>query len=148
MSTIVGTNIEVTNLKYDSDTTSMIISNAGQVTIQGEGTATTNLQQGLLKCTMDLDGTGTISLNDSFNISSVADNATGKYTPSYNNNFGNTFYGWSGTGETAISGQNGREPHQIGDTATTSSTQMGIGYQGGSFEDCPHIRVGWWGGLA
>ena len=32
MSTIVGTNIEVTNLKYDSDTTSMIISNAGQVT--------------------------------------------------------------------------------------------------------------------
>ena len=49
MSTIVGTNIEVTNIKYDSDTTSMIISNAGQVTVQGEGTNTTNLQQGLVK---------------------------------------------------------------------------------------------------
>ena len=42
MSTIVGTNIEVTNIKYDSDTTSMIISSAGQITAQGEGTATTN----------------------------------------------------------------------------------------------------------
>ena len=49
MSTIVGTNIEVTNIKFDSDTTSMIISNAGQVTVQGEGTATTNLQQGIVK---------------------------------------------------------------------------------------------------
>ena len=42
MSTIVGTNIEVTNIKYDSDTTSMIISSAGQITAQGEGTATTH----------------------------------------------------------------------------------------------------------
>ena len=29
MSTIVGTNIEVTNIKYDSDTTAMIVSSAG-----------------------------------------------------------------------------------------------------------------------
>jgi hypothetical protein len=122
---------------------------ANAITVRGEGSATTSLQQGLLKCTMDLDGTGTISLNSSFNISGVVDNATGKYTPSYTNNFAAaTFYGWSGTGETAVSGQNGREPHQVGDTATTSSTQMGIGYQGGGFEDCPHIRVGWWGDLA
>ena len=147
MSTIVGTNIEVTNLKYDSDTTSMIISNTGQVTIQGEGTATTNLQQGLLKCTMDLDGSGTISLHDSFNISSVTDNDTGKYTPSYTNGFANRFYGWGGSAETAISGQNGRAPHQFSDFALTGSTKIGAGYQFG-FEDCKHIRVGWWGDLA
>ena len=49
MSTIVGTNIEVTNIKYDSDTTAMIVSSTGQITAQGEGTATTNLQSGLCK---------------------------------------------------------------------------------------------------
>ena len=81
MSTIVGTNIEVTNLKYDSDTTSMIISNTGQVTIQGEGTATTNLQQGLTKAWLRMDGGdgGSISTGDSFNIASVTDQASGNY---------------------------------------------------------------------
>ena len=81
MSTIVGTNIEVTNLKYDSDTTSMIISNAGQVTIQGEGTATTNLQQGLAKAWCEFEGElGTITLDDSFNTASLTDNGTGNYS--------------------------------------------------------------------
>ena len=84
MSTIVGTNIEVTNLKYDSDTTSMIISNAGQVTIQGEGTATTNLQQGLLKAWVHAHQH---DRQDSFNISSQTDTSTGDYTYTYTNNF-------------------------------------------------------------
>ena len=37
MSTIVGTNIEVTNIKYDSDTTAMIVSSTGG----GAGTGAT-----------------------------------------------------------------------------------------------------------
>ena len=80
MSTIVGTNIEVTNIKFDSDTTSMIISNAGQVTIQGEGTNTTNLQQGLAKGWSVYNGTGTIAIIDSFNFSSLTDGGSGDYT--------------------------------------------------------------------
>ena len=75
MSTIVGTNIEVTNLKYDSDTTSMIISNTGQVTVQGEGSATTNLQQGLVKAWLQHNSSHAIQ--DSFNFSSITDGGTG-----------------------------------------------------------------------
>ena len=90
MSTIVGTNIEVTNLKYDSDTTSMIISNAGQVTIQGEGTATTNLQQGLAKFWMNYHSGTTI--NDSFNSTSLTDNGTGDYTMTIANDMANATY--------------------------------------------------------
>ena len=89
MSTIVGTNIEVTNLKYDSDTTSMIISNTGQVTIQGEGTATTNLQQGLAKCHGRFSAT---QFNDSFNMSSFTDNSQGNHTLNFNNDMANTNY--------------------------------------------------------
>ena len=76
MSTIVGQNIEVTNLKYDSDTTSMIISNTGQVTIQGEGTNTTNLQQGLCKSWAKVSADGASNL-DSFNVSTIDDDGTG-----------------------------------------------------------------------
>ena len=89
MSTIVGTNIEVTNLKYDSDTTSMIISNTGQVTIQGEGTATTNLQQGLIKAWGNFVGSGTVGINDSFNMDALTDNGTGNFTINITNDLAN-----------------------------------------------------------
>ena len=91
MSTIVGTNIEVTNIKFDSDTTSMIISNAGQVTVQGEGTATTNLQQGLSKVLMRAPSNHA-SISDSFNVSSLDDDGTGDFGINYTNNFSNTVY--------------------------------------------------------
>ena len=88
MSTIVGTNIEVTNIKFDSDTTSMIISNTGQITAQGEGTATTNLQQGLAKAWLTLAGEGSIAIIHSNNIATVTDNETGDYSFTYTNNMG------------------------------------------------------------
>ena len=89
MSTIVGTNIEVTNIKFDSDTTSMIISNAGQVTVQGEGTATTNLQQGLIKAWGNFVGSGTVGINDSFNMDALTDNGTGNFTINITNDLAN-----------------------------------------------------------
>ena len=92
MSTIVGTNIEVTNLKYDSDTTSMIISSTGQVTVQGEGTATTNLQQGLLKAWARVNQTGTVAINDSFGWTSLTDNGTADLTNNLSVTMGNTNY--------------------------------------------------------
>tara|TARA_B100002019_G_scaffold280408_1_gene283301 strand:- start:457 stop:906 length:450 start_codon:yes stop_codon:yes gene_type:complete len=92
MSTIVGTNIEVTNIKYDSDTTSMIISNAGQVTVQGEGSATTNLQQGLLKAWARVNQTGTVAINDSFGWTSLTDNGTADLTNNLSVTMGNTNY--------------------------------------------------------
>ena len=92
MSTIVGTNIEVTNLKYDSDTTSMIISNTGQVTIQGEGSNTTNLQQGLAKAFISFDGVGTSAEEDTFNSSLVTDHGTGQYTLGVTNNMASVNY--------------------------------------------------------
>ena len=79
MSTIVGTNIEVTNIKYDSDTTSMIISSSGQITAQGEGTATTNLQKGLAKAWFSQMSASGQSVNgDSLNYSSDHDPGTGR----------------------------------------------------------------------
>ena len=92
MSTIVGTNIEVTNLKYDSDTTSMIISNTGQVTIKGEGTNTTNLQQGIAKQWVLQKQKTSHQTMDSFNTSSVDDHATAVIEPKFINNMASDNY--------------------------------------------------------
>ena len=62
---------------------------AGSIAVQGEGTATTNLQQGLLKGWIN---TNQASINDSFNFGSVTDNGTGNYTSTLTNALSNTTY--------------------------------------------------------
>ena len=107
MSTIVGTNIEVTNLKYDSDTTSMIISNTGQVTVQGEGTNTTNLQQGLAKAWANYHAPDPANIRDDFNITSLTDNGTGYFTLTLTNSMSNNDYSRvAAGGENADTGGN------------------------------------------
>ena len=48
---------------------------AGSITVQGEGTATTNLQQGLTKAWLQHNSSHAIQ--DSFNFSSITDGGTG-----------------------------------------------------------------------
>tara|TARA_B100000123_G_scaffold265255_1_gene236096 strand:- start:5 stop:439 length:435 start_codon:yes stop_codon:yes gene_type:complete len=69
MSTIVGTNIEVTNIKYDSDTTAMIVSSTGG----GAGTVPQGLAKQLLYYNMVAN-----SIKSSLNVSSVTDVLAGR----------------------------------------------------------------------
>ena len=65
------------------------VSTAGSIAVTGEGNSTTtNLQQGLAKSWLTLDGEGTIAIVESFNIASVTDNETGDYSFTYTNNMG------------------------------------------------------------
>ena len=57
---------------------------AGSITVQGENTATTNLQQGLAK--QWFNNSSGASPRDSFNVSGITDNQTGDDTYSYTNN--------------------------------------------------------------
>ena len=92
-------NLLVQNIKHTNNTTSMAIDTSGQVTIRGEGSATTtNLQQGLAKAWMHLNQTGTIALRDSFNISGVVDNGTAICTPSFTNNYASIGFTCCGAG--------------------------------------------------
>ena len=60
------------------------VTTAGSITVQGEGTATTNLQQGLAKCWTRTSGDGT-SLLDSLNCSSIEDRSTGQVDVNFTN---------------------------------------------------------------
>ena len=65
------------------------VTTAGSIDVTGEGNSTTtNLQQGLTKCWVLFNGTGTIASTDSFNVSGLTDNGTGNYTVSINNDMG------------------------------------------------------------
>ena len=69
---------------------------AGSIVVTGEGgSTTTNLQQGLCKSWVDLDGGGTI--DDSLNVSGSTDNGTGNYTFNFSSNMGNVNYCSSGS---------------------------------------------------
>ena len=79
-----GNSVQVNELKG--------IDTAGSITVQGEGTNTTNLQQGLTKAWGNYDYDGTLAFADSFNFSGITDRATGRYTHTFTANMGNTNY--------------------------------------------------------
>jgi len=83
----------------DGSNTLGALSTAGAVTITGEGgTVTTNLQQGLAKVWLRADVDGS-TLLDSFNMTSITDNGTGDYTPTFANDFNNELYSLTSTAQ-------------------------------------------------
>ena len=69
------------------------VSTAGSIAVSGEGNSTTtNLQQGLSKAWVHFDGSGTVAVNDTLNITSLVDNGTGDYTVRIVNDMANAHY--------------------------------------------------------
>ena len=64
---------------------------ANPTTVKGEGTATTNLQQGLAKVLASLDTSGTAEIDNSFNLTSITDNGTGDHTLNIANDLSSAF---------------------------------------------------------
>ena len=105
MAGIVG----LTELQHTNATSALSIDASGNLTIKtgtttvkGEGTATTNLQQGLAKAWLSMNGTGTIAVRDSFNITGITDQGTGLTTVTMANNIGSAEYSVGGVSGTFI----------------------------------------------
>jgi len=111
---------------------------AGSITVQGEGTSTTNLQQGLIKQWVNLDGTATFDasdteIRDSFNTASTIDNGSGDYTGTFTASMGNTNYGNAGEGGTASGGTS--HMFLCGHTKATTSARVTNLSDGGGAAD-------------
>ena len=76
--------------------TPVVSSSANSMTIRGEGSAQTSIQQGLGKMFCAFNGTGTIAILDSFNASGITDRAAGKYTITIANDMANAAFVQSG----------------------------------------------------
>ena len=97
-----GTNVKIGN-------TSTYVSDGGAVT--------QNTSQSLVKGWYNLDGTGTIGMNDSFNMTSTTDHGTGEYTCSFTNNMSNATYAY-GMGEVSNTAGNAGQRHGSNGVAT------------------------------
>ena len=71
--------------------TPVVSASANSMTIKGEGSNQTSIQQGLTKTWANLNGTS-FGLRDSFNIGSATDRATGRYTFTKTTNMSNVNY--------------------------------------------------------
>ena len=92
MSTLV-----VETIKHTNDTTLFASNASGQLTVQGENTATTNLQQGLAKMWGKIDQqSGTPAIAGSFNLASLTDNSTGNTTHTFTNAMNDDNYSGQG----------------------------------------------------
>ena len=79
--------------------TPVVSASANSMTIRGEGSAQTSIQQGLAKSWMQ-QSSGT-TINGSFNCSGLTDNGTGDYTTSFTNDMANDDYACQCTGADA-----------------------------------------------
>jgi hypothetical protein len=68
---------------------------ANAITVRGEGSATTSLQQGLAKAWVNFTGVSTTAARDSFNVGSLTDISTGKTSVVYTNAMANGNYAGS-----------------------------------------------------
>ena len=74
--------------------TPVVSASANSLTVRGEGSAQTSVQQGLAKAWARIDGTGTAAVDDSFNCASLTDNGTGDYSVAITNDMSSvdTYY--------------------------------------------------------
>ena len=73
--------------------TPVVSASANSMTIRGEGSNQTSIQQGLAKSWVNFDGTATgATARDSLNVSTMTDRGTGKFTITFATVMGNTNY--------------------------------------------------------
>ena len=116
------------------------IANTGLMTVISEGNAVqTSVQQGLLKAWANLDGSGTVGVNDSFNTTGITDNGTGNYTVTIANDLANA--------NGCMSGYSIMDGLVYGDSSNVSSAgtfqmRLVLGYNNNSFDpDEFHVQI-------
>lgn len=127
-------NLLVQNIKHTNGTTAVEINTSAQMTVKGEGTATTNLQLGLVKLSASCGTAATT--NEALNVSGGTDHGTGDYSYAPINNFANNFMKYSGIVRNNSPGQvttrnNGR--HDVSviayETANASGTNTDLAHE-------------------
>ena len=127
---------------------------AGNITITSEGgAATMQLQQGVAKHFINFDASsGTPTSQDSFNVSSLTDSATGKFGINVTNNYSNVTYSLAGYAcGINNNGFSGSMSHGLGTSlniTTTSGTYELLSYAASAYQDSKHCDTQGFGDLA
>lgn len=101
--------------------------------------------QGVAKAWVTFDASGTLSVDDSFNVTSVTDNGTGDHTVNFTTSFANSNYaaaGWMRDIEDVAPG--GFVSADSSDSKSTSAMQIGV-YIGNGRVDSAEVHVTFFG---
>ena len=109
--------------------TPVVSASANSMTIRGEGSNQTSIQQGLAKSWAFTAADGA-SISDSFNISSLSDTAAGQQTLNFNNDFGSANH-------SVVASQGTGNQHDIVMSTKAAGTQLIKIYDpdAGAFQD-------------
>ena len=124
---------------------------AGSVNVRAEGSNNTNLQQGLAKVWIKIDGTQSAGSmpQDSFNVTNMTDTNTGRHIINYTNNMNAVHYSFTG-----MARQDGSDDRAIiisqeeDDGTDTSNLPITTQNDGGSYVDTAGCCVTIHGDLA
>ena len=93
----------ITGISNSSNATFLTVDSSEQAVIKSEGGAvTTSVQQGLAKVYVHVDQRSTQTIQGSFNVGSITDNATGVTITNYTNNMNDALYSVVGSCDGAI----------------------------------------------
>jgi len=98
-----------------------------QNTSGGASSTAEEIQQGRAKAWVNFNGTGTVSIYDDYNVSTITDHDTGQYTVNFDNAMPNANYAF--TGINSSDGDNGNESivsKHGGSTVTTSALRVRV----------------------
>jgi len=106
----------------------------------GADTSLSNLsatgEQMVCKAWVNFNGTGTVAIRDSYNVSSITDNGTGKYTVNFSNNMSNANYSvqWFGNAHPGtVSGSFNN--HYAGGMGEITTSSFGVTSYNAAFSD-------------
>jgi len=112
-------------------------------------TSSANVIQGSAKAWVNFNGTGTVAIRASYNVSSITDNGTGDYTVNFTNAFADTSYSAVASSSISNSGPTFASPivatKSVGGNAivapTTTAFRLTTQQNGGSAGagDCEYI---------
>ena len=121
-----------TNVLEGQSTANNMTINSGNITLKGEGTATTNLQQGLAKIWFALNCTGTPANRGSFNVSSVTDGGNGDMTENFTSSMNDQNYSTAGlTGGVSGYWADSIAHYYVASPCQTGSIRLAISYNTG-----------------
>jgi hypothetical protein len=99
-------------------------------------TSSANVIQGSAKAWVNFNGTGTVAIRASYNVSSITDNGTGNYTINFTNAFADANYGVNFTnGDGSTTGAGAAAIY----TQTTTTSRVFVFNTAGAAQDYAYV---------
>ena len=106
--------------------TPVVSASANSLTIRGEGSNQTSVQQGLAKAWVNFDGDASgATARDSFNVTSTDDDGTGDYGVNFTSSMSNNDYAM--TGSASLSAHDNNDVGLIGPSRTNAAESLATG---------------------